>query len=224
MSLIAIISALGGGSTGTSGGGGAVDLNNSVMVFDGNSLTAGQGASAGMDYPSQLIALLTSSGVAGMETHNFGVSGQQTGSMIADAATQIDPLINVGVQNILFAWEIGNDIYYNGNAVNAENAFQTYCEARRAAGWKVIVFTCPPRNNTTPAGDDVATYNTKLSASNTWIRTNYASFADALVDLAADSRLSDYTNMTYYYTDGVHLSNNGYGVVAELAKNQLLLL
>jgi lysophospholipase L1-like esterase len=197
--------------------GGTYDwLMDAGIVFDGNSLTAGQGAPSGSDYPAQLIALLGGLGITGIAHYNFGVGAQTTTAMASDAASQIDPLILGGVQNILFAWEIGNDIYFNGNTATAETNFQNYCLDRQAAGWRVIVLTLMPRNQTTSFGDNVSQFNTKLNNANTWLRANYTSFAEGIVDVAADSRLSDYTNTTYFF-DGTHLTAAGYGVVAELA-------
>lgn len=216
--LMSIIAALG-----DSGGGEPTYawLNNAVIVFDGNSLTAGQGASAGMDYPNQMLDLLDGYGVTGIESHNVGVSAQTTSDMASDAASQVDTLINGGVENILFAWEIGNDIYFNGDVSAAETRWTNYCNARKAAGWTVICINLMPRNQTSSFGDDVTTFNSKLSSANTWLAANYSSFSDALVDVRSDSRLNDYTNTTYF-SDGTHLTNAGYGVVAELCLSVLL--
>lgn len=221
MSLIALISLKGGG-TGTPPEG-YTWLNNAEIDFDGNSLTAGQGATAGMDYPSQLIALLTTLGITGISWNNFGVGGQTTAAMASDAASQVDTQITSGVQNILFAWEIGNDIYFNGNVSTAQTAFANYCTARRAAGWKVIVFTLTPRNQSSSFGDSISAYNAKLTSANTWLRANWTSFADGIVDIAADSRMDDYTDSTYF-SDGIHYTNAGYGVAAELGQTVLLSL
>jgi lysophospholipase L1-like esterase len=224
MSLITFISALSGTTTGEGGTGGGFDLNNSRMVFDGNSLTAGQGSTGGLTYPAQLITLLGGLGITGIYSQNLGVGGQTTENMASDASTQVDTLINSSVSNILFAWEIGNDIYFNGDVSAAQTAFQNYCTARRSAGWdKIIVIGLTPRNQSTSFGDDITAFNTKLQSADTWLKANYGTFADAFVDIRADSRLSDYTNGAYY-VDGIHYTNAGYGVVAELAKNQLLLL
>lgn len=216
MSFAAFIAALNGTGSGEIPGGTYDWLSDAGIVFDGNSLTAGQGAASGMDYPAQLIALLEALGITGIADYNFGVGGQTTTDMDSDAASQIDTLILPGVQNILFAWEIGNDIYFNGDVSAAQTRFQNYCLARQAAGWTVIVFTLTPRNQSTAFGDDVTTYNTKLNSANTWLRANYTGFASGLVDVAADSRLSDYLDSTYY-ADGIHHTNLGYGVDAELA-------
>jgi lysophospholipase L1-like esterase len=216
MSAIVFSISLNGTSAGSVPGDPYDWLSDAGIVFDGNSLTAGQGSTGGNTYPAQLIALLEALGITGIADYNFGVGGQTTGDMESDAATQIDTLILPGVQNILFAWEIGNRIYFNGNVSAAQTEFQTYCENRQAAGYTVIVITLTPRNQSTAFGDDVTTFNTKLASANTWLRANYTSFASGLVDVALDDRLSDYLDTTYF-SDGIHYTNAGYGVVAELA-------
>lgn len=196
-------------------------LNNAVIVFDGNSLTAGQGASAGMDYPAQMISLLSGYPVTGIESHNYGVSAQTTSDMASDAASQVDTQINVGVENILFAWEIGNDIYFNGDVSAAETRWASYCNARKAAGWTVICINLLPRNQTSGFGDNVTVFNGKLSTANTWLAANWSTFSDAMVDIRSDSRLSDFTDSTYF-SDGTHLTDAGYGVVANICLSVLL--
>jgi lysophospholipase L1-like esterase len=198
-------------------------LNGANIIFDGNSLTAGLGSTGGNDYPAQLIASLTALGITGITYQNFGVSSQTTQMMAADAAAQVDTQKRAGVENILFAWEVGNDIYFNGNAATAETDFKNYCLARKAAGWKVIIIGLTPRNQSTDFGDTISSYNAKLLAADTWLKANYATFADAFVDIRADSRLNDYTNTTYYY-DGIHFKDAGYAVVAALGQTKLLAL
>jgi lysophospholipase L1-like esterase len=68
----------------------------------------------------------------------------------------------------------------------------------------------PPAATVTGAADTVR------STVNTWLRANYATFADGLVDLAADSRLTNTADTTYYVVDGVHYNAAGNAVWAEL--------
>jgi lysophospholipase L1-like esterase len=55
---------------------------------------------------------------------------------------------------------------------------------------------------------------------NTLIKSD-ATLYDSLIDLGADSRLQDATNVTYYNADKVHLTDTGYGVVAALVAAQV---
>jgi len=63
-----------------------ITLVNSIFIFDGNSLTVGQG---GTPYPTQLKAL-TPFNIITSTFYNRGVGRQDTSQMIADAATDID--------------------------------------------------------------------------------------------------------------------------------------
>jgi lysophospholipase L1-like esterase len=143
---------------------------------------------------------------------NVGVSGQTTEDMIADAATQID----VFPRGILVAWEGGNDIYVdNADLAETQARWNAYFSARRAAGWgvgssKLVAMTITPRTLFSGAQTIV------VNNFNTWLRANYTTYATHLVDVAADSRLSNASNTTYYDADGVHMNTAGYAVVAQL--------
>lgn len=184
-----------------------INLTDAVIVCDGNSLTAG-GYGGTYNYP-QLLGQQT--GFESVDFYNFGVSGQQTSQMASDAVAQIDILINPSVENILIAWEVGNDIYYQGDATAAYNRFRDYCLARQEAGWRVIVLTCPARTQTTAFGDNPSQYETKLQAANTLLLSNWASFSDGIIDLRQYTPLQT-TSAPYYNADQVHLTQTGYQV------------
>lgn len=187
------------------------NFDQAVIVCDGNSLTLGfQASDPSKSYPSRLgvkTAYTTS------HIYNKGVSGQTTLQMTADAATDIDPLYNGSVKSLVIAWEMGNDYLFNGqNAAACETHFQAYCANRKAIGWKVVVLTCPDRSDIDTTG--------RLNM-NSWLANNYTFFADALVDLAADTRFQDYTNTTYFNGDHIHLTDVGYQLVADMVDTQL---
>jgi lysophospholipase L1-like esterase len=187
------------------------------IVYDGDSLTAGKDSGTASTnwrpYPTQTYPLLNFKDYV---TYNFGVSGQGSTAMSSDAASQIDTLYDSTLRkNVLVAWDITNEIAFGTSAATAYSNFVSYCQARRAAGWKVIVMTVLPRTDT---GVD-ADFETKRTSVNTLIRSNWSSFADSLVDVAADTRIGDAgddQDLTYYLDDDVHLNNTGAGVVASL--------
>jgi lysophospholipase L1-like esterase len=179
------------------------------IVCDGNSLTAGQG---GTPYPKQLLSLLGGT----YQVQNFGVGGQTTEDMIADAATQIDS----NPKSVLIAWEGGNDIIVDGaDLATLQSRWNTYFSARKAAGWgvgasKLVAMTITPRTVFT------APQNALVAQFNDWLRSNYTTYATHLVDLAADTRLDDPNDATYY-DDGIHMTTAGYAVVAELIQAEV---
>lgn len=196
-----------------------------LLVCDGNSLTAGSQSTTGYDYPCQLQTLVGTE----YEVVSFGVSSQTTADMIADAAGQVDPLYsssNAG--NWCVMWEGTNDIFFDASSATAYANIVDYCEDRRAAGYKVAVGTIMPRGNwpgaSTIPGDAAAKeaeFEVRRAAVNADIRANWSSFADAIVDIAADDRFDDYNDTTYFAADKVHLNDTGYGVVAALVQSAL---
>jgi GDSL-like Lipase/Acylhydrolase family len=199
-----------------------IDYTGAIIVCDGNSLTYGFQASnpATKSYPALLDADAYFSGAT---MYNKGVSAQETQDMIDDAVTDIDSLYSGSVPSVLVAWEVGNDIYYNGSVGDAIDRFWAYCDARRTAGWKVVVVNCPPRDQSTTFGDNSAQYNVKLAAANLRIKEEWISHADGYVDIAGDSRFQGYS-LTYYDADKVHYNDTGYEVVKDLIKSALLQL
>jgi len=176
----------------------------SLVVFDGNSMTA-EDISI---YPATALAQLT--GV--WYSYNVGVSGQTTIQMIEDGVAQIDSYYSSYKNAVVVCWEGTNDIKLGASATDAYNNLVTYCQARQAAGFKVVILTILPRSD---AGTPVD-FNTSRATVNTNIRNNYATFADAVADVAANTDIGedgDSENATYY-TDKVHLKTAGYNIVA----------
>jgi lysophospholipase L1-like esterase len=182
-----------------------------TLVCDGDSLTAGTGASpAQMAYPNQLIHL----SVTDQHLYNYGVTGQTIVQMIADAAAQIDILISSGTNNLV-CWGGVNDIAASVDSATVYSNIAAYCQARKAAGWTVTVCTI------TAAGTITGAKETVRQEVNASIVSNYESFADHLADLAANQYFDatdDTSNTTYYNADTVHLTNVGYGIVAGIIK------
>lgn len=192
------------------------DLDYFSIVCDGNSLTQGTSVGAESSYPSQLLGLVG----GGYRIVNTGIPSQQTAQMAARAPSVIDPLVAWPGGADLIAWENTNDIFFGANLATCQSQWNNYFSARQAAGWgsngtRLVAMTTIPRGPFS-AGQDAI-----LADFNTWLRANYSTYATDLVDLAADARLSDPTNTTYFNADQIHLNSTGYGVVADLIKTAL---
>lgn len=191
------------------------------IIFDGDSLTDGVGSTSGETYPKQTIDLL--GGTTAFRYYNQGVSGQTTQQMIDDGVSQIDPLYSSFKRdNIVVLWGGTNDLYFGASAATTYSRIVEYATARRAAGYKVIVTTILPRSG----GDIPGTFEADRQTVNTNIRNNWATFADAVADVAANTDIGeagDDLNLTYY-PDGVHLNNTGYAIVADLVRDQIVTL
>ncbi len=184
-----------------------------IYACDGDSLTEGYGLPATDNYPYQLWERLGSN--AAYRLVNDGVAYDTLANMVSAAASNIDTLyIADYTKKICFIWGGTNDIAAGANDATVYDNLVAYCQARRAIGWKVVVLTMLPRI------DFSAPKEAYRIAFNAAVRTNWASFADAIVDVGGDSRIGDpgdYADTTYYEPTGVHLNKTGYGVVADLA-------
>lgn len=182
------------------------------VACDGNSLT--QGAGGQTPYPTQLATLLG----AGWNVVNYGVGGQEAWEMSNDATTTVDTQFALSATKcVSVAWEgiIGLRLQTPVEVVYAH--LVDYCRGRRMVGWQVLVLTVLPSSGTgTPVGFEAA----RLSL-NTLIRTNWATFADGLVDVTTDARIGDpgdELDTTYYLDEAglhVHLTTAGYAIIAE---------
>lgn len=183
-----------------------------AAVFDGNSLTHGAWVAAADSYPAVIRETLSSAYCV----INRGIGGQTTDAMETAAANRIDQWLERYPNNsVLVAWEGSNDIQFGASLATAQSRWNTYFASRVAAGWasngcKLVACTIIPRGDSNELKDAI------VSDFNSWLRTNYSTYATHLVDLAADARLQNTADATYFNADTVHLTASGYAVVAEL--------
>lgn len=182
----------------------------SIIAHTGDSLRFGYGVN-GFECDA---ALLDAAYNGTVDCPNFSIPGQglftstygANSNLLQDDAAKLDGLPAGRAAAVLVVQVGTNDLALGRSAAQVEANLWTYCDARRAAGWKVIVFTLTDR---TDGGVNVAqaAFDTKRAAINTAIRAGWASHADALVDLAADARLGANgasSNATYFSADRVH--------------------
>ena len=179
------------------------------IVFDGDSLTAGSGATD--PYPSQFARMWG----APLSWFNFGVGGQTMREMLADADRQVDPLWNPDIGRcVVVAWGGTNDLALWKHSPQVAYAdVRDYCRGRLEKGFTVVVLTTLPRSDTQAP----PVFEANRQDLNLLIRINWREFADALVDVAADPNLGEAgaeLNPEYFCPDRVHLNNNGLGLVA----------
>lgn len=177
-----------------------------LIIFEGDSLTVG---TTGVTNSYPYVAI-TSLGRASYDYYNVAVTGQTVVQMLADASYQYYPIIGAHAKDICVTWGGTNDISAGDSATTVYNNIVALCTAQRAAGYKVVVCTIIAR------GTFGAGQNTIKATVNANIVANWATFADALCNLAADARLSNSSDATYYNADTVHLTTTGYAVVSAL--------
>lgn len=197
-----------------------LDTPRNLVVVDGDSRCRNYPYGATNPTPAQVWpAVLANTLNEPVLMPNFGIDGQTQASMNADATAQVDTLYSAGYStNIAICAGGINDVAGGSSAATVQGRIQTYCEARRTAGFEVIASTMFACASLT-APEEI-----ERIAVNTWLRANYATFADGLCDLDADARLSTTGDTTYFLADGVHLTAGGHAVVAELMATELAAL
>ena len=164
------------------------------LAFEGDSITD-QNTAANPAYYWKVVTTISPKVPAAI---NNAISGSDLSTATSRAAA-LDALLDATrAHNILTVFFGANDMHGGGTAASFESALQTYCQARRAAGWKVVVATVLPQ---TTSG-----FNAKRNDANTWIRANWSTFADGLADIAGDATMGPdaaASNATYY-SDGLH--------------------
>ncbi|MCG9970983.1 fibronectin type III domain-containing protein [Christiangramia crocea] len=118
-------------------------VGDAVLTIDGNSLTEGTGTNIVQYYPRKVKDHFAKS-FNSLSFASFGVGGQTLDQMIADAATQIDPLVDVSKLNILVFWETVNQMYSSGTGADHFTRTQNYAQGRRDAGYDLIILITPP--------------------------------------------------------------------------------
>jgi len=177
----------------------------SQMVADGDSLTLGTGAGVVGGYSTSPPFTLNNTGQSLVDWQisntSRGNAGFLTGTnpLISMAPFSVDPLYHPGgYRNVVIIWagvsgSTGNEYVDLARLAN-------YCRDRRAVGWKVIATTLTS-SNSGGGGDQFK------NTFNPGIRQTWATFADALVDIASDPNLgadNAFSNTTYFQADGLH--------------------
>jgi len=158
-----------------------------------------------MDLPTQTVARLPWNNAL----INDGRGADTVAQMTADAPATVDPRALPDARvNIVLLYPGLNDPMKGATPQDLLALVRAYCEARRAAGFKVCVLTVLPC--ATPALDAAR------RSFNLLLRSAWPEFADELVDLTASNIIGkpgasfDHT----YYADRTHLSDRGVEIAA----------
>jgi peptidoglycan hydrolase-like protein with peptidoglycan-binding domain/lysophospholipase L1-like esterase len=179
---------------------------NRILVAEGDSITAAFNAYPYVFGPNANPALY---GV------NYAVSGS-TISSLNTRASAVDAVIPPSPSSRTFILSVliganGLSTDYSGPGGTGVSGWladlATYLDARRAAGWKVVLCTVLPR--TTPD------FNAARNTANATIATWGGVHADAICDFAADPTMGTdaAASNTTYYSDGTHPTATGQTVL-----------
>jgi lysophospholipase L1-like esterase len=141
-----------------------------------------------------------------VQGRNFAI----TGSTVADLtsrASSVDAVYKASRTKNVEVVLIGANDLLGGAAATFVANLKTYCLARKATGWQVVVLTVTPRTN--------SGFNATRNAANTLIRAD-PSFYDALADVAADVDVGcdACASNTTFYSDGTHPTPAGHAKIA----------
>jgi hypothetical protein len=170
-----------------------------VILFDGDSRTNAK------TYPFEAFGGSTKTY---MGFKHLGTSGALVGALTTAAPANVDPFKHSN--SICVFWAGVNNS--GSTAQQIHDLIKTYCLARKAAGWRVLVCTEIDAQDAARLADDW--HASKYQALNALLLADYTDFADGIADLGANVNLQDATNLTYYNADKVHLTAAGYTVVA----------
>lgn len=183
-------------------------------IFEGDSITAGFGLSAGQDWPSQAMALPQ---FANCTKYNFAVAGDQVADLQARYTTSVQPLkpATTGKPAFLFVWVGTNNLGTRAmTAASTLTALQTYWSGAIADGFTVVAATITPRGTSAGVFALGATQETQRYILNSSIRGLVGLAYSYLLDF--DRTLQDSTD-TNMFQDGLHPAATGARILAQAA-------
>ncbi|WP_044555683.1 arylesterase [Shewanella piezotolerans] len=164
-----------------------------TIVAFGDSLTAGVGASAGSDYPTQLANL------SGFNIINAGISGETT----KEGLKRLSSVLAKHGPELLILLEGGNDFLRNRPLAETKANLAAMIELAQSQGVTVLLIAVPQKS-------------LFLTAS-----PIYAELAQEYQLVILEETLSDLLASPSKKSDAIHLNDAGYQVLAE-AVYQLL--
>lgn len=181
-----------------------------VVVWDGGSIISGHRAAAGFEFPAHTLAVLPHV----CESYVSATGGARIADMLAEAPVEVDARFRaVADLDLCVVLAGGADFRKGLTAADVYQSLRTYCLARRAAGFRVVVLSVLPCS-------EPATFEAARLAYNALLRDAWPEFADGFADIAADPRIGDAgdnLDQQFYSSDGLHPSSAGYAVMAGVA-------
>jgi hypothetical protein len=175
------------------------------LLFDGDSLTKGQGATLGINLTVQLVPLLAKP----VSFANIGICGQQLAEMSAKASSGPLPYHLSASHRILIEDGGSNDLRPGITGARLfHDFFLPYVAVRRAAGFdEIIAGTLIYRDDITPAE------NAERESYNNLLRANASAYNYAVADYDSIPQLRK-PQTPGYTSDGRHPTTRGYGLMA----------
>ena len=189
-----------GGTGGRSGGGSAGTPSNATILAFGDSLTSG-GGKISNPYPSQLSKM----------TGRPVVSSGAGGETLVRGAARFPGIFNKNNPGTVVIMEGTNDAASGGSASAAEAALESMIVYAKSKGAKVVVATIPPFQKGAVAANPAAV------DMNAHIRAAASRQGVALADVYSAFG----SNGALTQGDGIHITNEGAGVIAATVADRL---
>jgi len=189
-----------------------------LLVFAGDSFVAGTGASVtDLSYP---ILVSESQGIS---ASCIGGQGAQSTAFVAANLTEMLATYTENSVAVKVILDVGkNDLAANITSATLQGTLTTVINAITGSGFDLVVVSIPPRNTGFSGGADATSYETQRLLFNTWLRSQEGTLFEKLADAGADSRVGDVADLgTGYYGDGIHPTDSGHAVWAELIEAEL---
>ena len=186
------------------------------IVAIGDSLTHGRALSVKIrnHYVAQLETLLS---LDYGSIPNFGIQGRTAETMAANTSEWAKCKV-VGMKSIALVWAGTNDLGLSGRTASQTQGYiDTVLAELIKFGFTPVVLTLLPSTSFSSFGAGVTNYNTQAPTLNTALSdSSYSNGTKAFATVAVHSisELADTTNRTYN-ADGIHLTEAGYGLVAQ---------
>ena len=189
-------------------------MSGALVLFDGDSIAAGLGASPERSLAQQVQALLP----PGTRVAVSAVPGRPARDCLALYDTTVMPAFDTAAPCVIFFHAGDNDIAQGNTAAEAYAALRGYVTRAHAQGWVVVVSTEMQRFDFPPE------WQCEIDAYNALLRADRAG-ADGLAEFGADALMGGAevrSDPARYTADGVHPTDGGYAVLARIAATALL--
>lgn len=205
------------------------------VVFDGNSITAGQGVTVNERFPNLLFSDVNLNKWVGGINSNIAVGGQTTADMISRQSSFLYPKFIPGFNNLVIVMEVRNDLQLGATDQQAYDNIKTYCQNCISNGFEVILVNQTPSTGGTPVGRT----QPQMETSRQWVRSQILvdfpnatnkplvytpgpgiTYATLVCDVGGDSVMGNVANCAdlSLYQDGTHPSATGHLNLKEIIK------
>jgi len=148
---------------------------------------------------------------------NVAMGGETLPDMITQGAAQVDAIFDASKENVAFLEGGTNDISAGRTPQQIHDDTETWCLARKAAGYQVILFSLPIFYC---AGASCISREAIRQETNALIAADWADYADAYIDLDTLDMYPDYPGPydPTLFVDGLHPTSAGTAILAGAAQ------